>query len=66
MAAARKPTARRRTTAKPEPEPVKCAPCGGTGEVSRTVRVGRKQRVVGQQTGMCLACFGSGEAPAAD
>ncbi|WP_307028668.1 hypothetical protein [Streptomyces canus] len=60
MATARKPA--RRRTAKPEPEPVKCTPCGGTGEVSRAVRVGRKQRVVGQQTGMCLACFGSGEA----
>ncbi|WP_327719394.1 hypothetical protein OG381_31350 [Streptomyces sp. NBC_00490] len=58
VATARKPV-RRRTV---KPEPVKCTPCGGTGEVSRPVRVGRKGRVVGQQTGMCLACFGSGEA----
>ncbi|MEW2569669.1 hypothetical protein [Streptomyces sp. NPDC047070] len=46
---------------KPSVEP--CSPCGGTGEVSRTVRVGRKQRVVGQQAGICLNCLGSGEAP---
>lgn len=57
--AARKATARRKTTA---PEPAKCPTCDGTGEVARTVRVGRKQRPVGQQTGICLACLGSGEA----
>ncbi|WP_151482553.1 hypothetical protein [Streptomyces albicerus] len=57
--AARKTTARRKATV---PEPVKCEPCNGTGEVARTVRVGRKQRVVGQQSGICLACFGTGEA----
>ncbi|MET8075530.1 hypothetical protein [Streptomyces sp. NPDC005303] len=62
MTAAKKPTTRRRT-AKPLPEPVKCPTCKGSGEVSRTVRVGRKQRPVGQQTGLCLACLGSGEAP---
>lgn len=39
-----------------------CEPCKGAGEVSRTVRVGRKRRVVGEQTGMCLACLGTGEA----
>ncbi|MGW6011445.1 hypothetical protein [Streptomyces sp. NPDC055210] len=50
-----------RKTVKPSVEP--CSSCGGTGEVSRTVRVGRKQRVVGQQTGLCLNCLGSGEAP---
>ncbi|MES5819095.1 hypothetical protein [Streptomyces sp. RG80] len=61
MATAKKPPTRR--TAKPKPEPVKCPACHGTGEVSRAVRVGRKQRVVGEQTGMCLACFGTGEAP---
>jgi DnaJ-class molecular chaperone len=43
-------------------EPAKCGPCNGTGEVPRAVRVGRKQRVVGQQTGICLACFGTGNA----
>ncbi|MCX4672855.1 hypothetical protein OG453_40510 [Streptomyces sp. NBC_01381] len=54
--AAKKTPARKLTAAK-------CKPCKGTGEVSRPVRVGRKHRVVGEQTGMCLACFGSGEAP---
>ncbi|WP_169801926.1 hypothetical protein [Streptomyces phaeochromogenes] len=53
-----------RKTAKPSAKP--CSPCGGTGEVSRTVRVGRKQRPVGQQTGICLNCLGSGELPADD
>lgn len=59
VATAKKPGARPKTT---EPQPAKCEPCDGTGEVSRTVRVGRKQRNVGQQTGICLACFGTGEA----
>ncbi|MEV4035445.1 hypothetical protein [Streptomyces umbrinus] len=53
-----------RKTAKPSAKP--CSPCGGTGEVSRTVRVGRKQRPVGQQTGLCLNCLGAGELPADD
>ncbi|MFF8353561.1 hypothetical protein ACF063_08915 [Streptomyces chartreusis] len=57
--AARKPTARRKATVA---QPVKCKPCKGTGEVSRTVHVGRKRRPAGQQTGICLACLGSGEA----
>ncbi|WP_328431502.1 hypothetical protein [Streptomyces sp. NBC_00453] len=57
--AARKTTARRKATV---PQSAKCGPCNGTGEVARTVRVGRKQRPVGQQTGICLACLGSGEA----
>ncbi|MGW0565738.1 hypothetical protein [Streptomyces tauricus] len=43
-------------------EPAKCPTCKGSGEVSRTVRVGRRQRAVGQQTGICLSCLGSGEA----
>jgi DnaJ-class molecular chaperone len=60
VSAAKKPTTRRRTA---KPEPVKCPTCKGTGEVSRTVRVGRRQRPVGQQTGLCLACLGSGQAP---
>ncbi|MGW6259716.1 hypothetical protein [Streptomyces sp. NPDC055085] len=38
----------------------KCGPCKGTGEVARTVYVGRKRRPVGQQAGICLACFGTG------
>lgn len=57
--AARKATARRKATV---PRPVKCKPCNGTGEVARAVRVGRTQRSVGQQAGICLACFGTGEA----
>ncbi|MFC9131634.1 hypothetical protein ACFT4A_33020 [Streptomyces sp. NPDC057099] len=44
------------------PEPAKCPTCQGSGEVSRTVHVGRKRRPVGQQTGLCLTCLGSGEA----
>ncbi|MFG2955599.1 hypothetical protein ACGF5O_17970 [Streptomyces sp. NPDC048291] len=47
----------------PEPKPAACEVCKGTGEVSRTVEVGRKRRAVGQQTGFCLNCLGSGEAP---
>ncbi|WP_030597051.1 hypothetical protein [Streptomyces fulvoviolaceus] len=61
MTAAKKPTARRHV--KPKPEPAPCPTCKGTGEVSRTVHVGRKRRMVGQQTGLCLACLGSGQAP---
>ena len=56
--AARKTTTRRTT----KPEPAKCETCKGTGEISRTVRVGRKHRAVGQQTGLCLTCLGTGEA----
>ncbi|MGI5427395.1 hypothetical protein [Streptomyces sp. CA-179760] len=44
-------------------EPAKCPTCKGSGEVSRTVRVGRKRRVVGEQSGLCLNCLGSGQAP---
>jgi hypothetical protein len=43
-----------------------CTACQGTGEVSRTVRVGRKHRNVGEQTGICLGCLGSGEISADD
>ena len=50
-------------TATRETDAKDCPVCHGTGEVSRTVRVGRKQRPVGQQTGFCLNCLGSGEAP---
>ncbi|MCX5559054.1 hypothetical protein [Streptomyces sp. NBC_00038] len=58
--ATRKTTTPRKTAA---PVPAKCEPCKGTGEVAQTVRVGRKRRSVGQQAGICLACFGTGEAP---
>jgi DnaJ-class molecular chaperone len=60
---AKKTTTRHRKTTAPKPEPAQCQTCKGSGEVSRAVRVGRKQRMVGQQTGLCLACLGSGEAP---
>ncbi|MFI8159610.1 hypothetical protein ACIF6I_10400 [Streptomyces microflavus] len=59
-----------RTTAKtpkkttPDPvEPAPCQPCGGTGNVAITVRVGRKRRPVGQQDGLCLNCLGEGTDP---
>ncbi|WP_405670653.1 hypothetical protein [Streptomyces sp. NBC_01530] len=55
--------AARKSTARRKPPPQQCEPCKGTGEVARTVLVGRKRRVVGQQTGICLACFGTGDAP---
>ncbi|MFF9039551.1 hypothetical protein ACF090_29250 [Streptomyces sp. NPDC014892] len=58
--------AARKTTKKPPAIAAPCEPCKGTGEVSRTVRVGRKQRTVGQQTGLCLNCLGAGEIPADD
>ncbi|OAH13423.1 hypothetical protein [Streptomyces jeddahensis] len=54
--AARKSTARKRPAKK-------CPVCKGTGEVAVLVRVGRKHRVVGQQNGLCLTCFGTGDAP---
>ncbi|MGW0913974.1 hypothetical protein ACWD1Z_19815 [Streptomyces sp. NPDC002784] len=49
-----------------DPKPAKCPTCEGTGEVSRTVRVGRKRRAVGDQTGICLNCLGACEIPADD
>ncbi|MDT0436911.1 MULTISPECIES: hypothetical protein [Streptomyces] len=49
-----------------KPRNTPCSPCGGTGEVSRTVHVGRKRRSVGQQTGICLNRLGAGEIPATD
>ncbi|MFE4380252.1 hypothetical protein [Streptomyces cyaneofuscatus] len=62
--------ATKRTTTKPQknptPDPVEpapCQPCGGTGNVAITVRVGRKRRPVGQQDGLCLNCLGSGTDP---
>ena len=48
------------------PRTKSCPVCKGTGEVSRTLRVGRKHRVVGRQTGLCLNCLGAGEIPADD
>ncbi|MFE6807997.1 hypothetical protein ACFVEN_41090 [Streptomyces sp. NPDC057681] len=53
--AARKPSARK-------PTAKKCPACKGSGEVAVSVRVGRKRRVAGQQTGLCLGCLGTGEA----
>jgi len=63
MATAKKTAARRPSG---QPEPPKCGPCDGTGEVAITVRVGRKRRPAGQQSGICLACFGTGHAPDSD
>ncbi|WP_329119698.1 hypothetical protein [Streptomyces sp. NBC_01465] len=52
------------TKSAPRTPPAKqCPTCKGSGEVSRTVRVGRSRRVAGQQAGLCLACLGSGEVP---
>ncbi|SFY53466.1 hypothetical protein [Streptomyces sp. F-1] len=45
-------------------KPVPCPDCGGDGEVSTTVLVGRKRRAVGKQSGFCLTCLGTGEASA--
>ncbi|MGW6207501.1 hypothetical protein ACWF9B_28185 [Streptomyces sp. NPDC055089] len=58
-------TTKRTTNPSPPPaaEPGDCKPCGGTGNVPTTVRVGRKRRPVGQQDGLCLNCFGSGTDP---
>lgn len=58
-------TTKRTTKPTPQPsaEPGDCTPCGGTGNVPTTVRVGRKRRPVGQQDGLCLNCFGSGTDP---
>ncbi|WP_306320522.1 MULTISPECIES: hypothetical protein [unclassified Streptomyces] len=53
---------RKKPTSAPA-EPVKCSVCKGSGEVSVSVRVGRKRETTdAQQTGLCLACLGSGEA----
>ncbi|MEU8527890.1 hypothetical protein AB0C77_20210 [Streptomyces sp. NPDC048629] len=47
-------------------KPVPCPACEGSGEVPRAVRVGRKRHVVGEQSGICLTCLGTGEAPASE
>lgn len=53
--------ARRPAKPKAVPEaPPPCLACKGTGTVAVTVRVGHRHRVVGQQDGMCLNCFGTG------
>ncbi|MFF1730079.1 hypothetical protein [Streptomyces sp. NPDC058247] len=54
----------RKSPARKPAAPPQCKTCEGSGEISVAVRVGgRKQRTTGhQQTGMCLTCFGSGEA----
>ncbi|MER5179848.1 hypothetical protein ABT009_16000 [Streptomyces sp. NPDC002896] len=54
--------ATRKTTARKRPSKT-CPICKGTGEVAVSVRIGRKRRVVGQQNGLCLTCFGTGLAP---
>ncbi|MFH9998601.1 hypothetical protein ACH4NR_00090 [Streptomyces globisporus] len=62
--ASRRTTTKPPTTTAPAPvEPAPCQPCGGTGNVAITVRVGRKRRPVGQQDGICLNCLGSGTDP---
>ncbi|WP_406251346.1 hypothetical protein [Streptomyces cyaneofuscatus] len=65
--------ATKRTTTKPSKnpapapvEPAPCQPCGGSGNVAITVRVGRKRRPVGQQDGLCLNCLGEGTDPGTD
>ena len=56
------PATRRKKAPVPADALPKCGTCKGSGEVSVAVRVGRKRRVVGKQTGMCLTCLGSGHA----
>ncbi|MFR0356920.1 hypothetical protein [Streptomyces sediminimaris] len=60
MTAAKKPATRR------TPRPRKCPDCKGAGEITETVRVGaRKGRATeDQQAALCLACWGTGSAPA--
>ncbi|HEX5568761.1 MAG TPA: hypothetical protein VFY14_17860 [Streptomyces sp.] len=45
------------------PKPVPCPDCQGSGEIPTTVLVGRKRRAVGKQSGFCLTCLGTGDAP---
>ncbi|MGY4918029.1 hypothetical protein ACWD9K_22850 [Streptomyces sp. 900116325] len=61
--ATKRTTAPKTAKASAPAEPAKCQPCGGTGTVAATVRVGRKRRPVGKQDGLCLNCFGSGTDP---
>ncbi|MFF3592137.1 hypothetical protein ACFYYI_34090 [Streptomyces sp. NPDC002387] len=62
MAAAKRPATRRKTT---KPVPAKCPDCDGNGEITQAVRVGaRTGRLTDDhQTGLCLTCWGTGEAP---
>ncbi|MGW4661179.1 hypothetical protein ACWEP2_43985 [Streptomyces sp. NPDC004279] len=46
-----------------KPKTVACPVCRGTGDVPRTVHVGRKRQAVGQQSGFCLNCLGTGLDP---
>ncbi|MFJ7056141.1 hypothetical protein ACIQVA_00015 [Streptomyces microflavus] len=65
--ATKRTTTKTPTTTAPDPvEPAPCQPCGGTGNVAITVRVGRKRRPVGQQDGLCLNCLGEGTDPGTD
>ncbi|MFE5106359.1 hypothetical protein [Streptomyces sp. NPDC056663] len=61
--ATKRTTASKAATHPAPAEPAKCQPCGGTGTVAVTVRVGRERRPVGQQDGLCLNCFGTGTNP---
>lgn len=63
MATTRTPTKPPKNPVPDPAEPAPCQPCGGTGNVAITVRVGRKRRPVGQQDGLCLNCFGEGADP---
>ncbi|GLP69970.1 hypothetical protein TUSST3_65910 [Streptomyces sp. TUS-ST3] len=51
-----------------KPTVITCPDYDGTGEITETVRVGaRKGRATDhRQAAMCLTCWGTGEAPAAD
>ncbi|GAB2575649.1 hypothetical protein GCM10027168_05750 [Streptomyces capparidis] len=60
--AGKRGTAPRGPVVKATVPPPECPACKGEGQVARTVRVGRKRRPVGEQEGICLTCFGSGEA----
>ncbi|MFE5922602.1 hypothetical protein [Streptomyces sp. NPDC056468] len=61
VTAAKRPATRRKTA---PPKPAKCPDCAGNGEIAEAVKVGtRKGRITDDhQTGLCLACLGSGEA----
>ncbi|WP_405561346.1 hypothetical protein [Streptomyces sp. NBC_01180] len=56
----KKPATRRTPKNTALVDPPQCKPCGGTGNVPATVRVGRKRIPVGHQDGLCLNCFGTG------
>ncbi|WP_394430435.1 hypothetical protein [Streptomyces sp. SGAir0957] len=54
----------KKRVARPAKAAEPCGTCKGSGEVSIAVRVGRRRRITdNEQTGLCLACLGSGEAP---